>query len=81
MPEAQRLLILGVASLAASAISACFSVGGGYILFGAISAIRTAAPSMPMNRRRSFDGRCSKGNCRTRPGVRAAMVSILSQPA
>jgi uncharacterized membrane protein YfcA len=54
MPEAQRLLILGVASLAASAISACFSVGGGYILFGAISAIMPLPAAIAMQSVLSF---------------------------
>lgn len=35
MGEVERLLILSVASFLASLLSACFSVGGGYILFGA----------------------------------------------
>ncbi len=35
MTEVQGLLILAAASFAASFLSACFSVGGGYILFGA----------------------------------------------
>lgn len=35
MQEPTRLLLLAGASFAASFLSACFSVGGGYILFGA----------------------------------------------
>ena len=35
MGEVERLLILAAASFLASLLSACFSVGGGYILFGA----------------------------------------------
>lgn len=35
MDEATRLLILAAASFAAAFLSACFSVGGGYVLFGA----------------------------------------------
>lgn len=37
MQDISGLLILGAASFAASLISACFSVGGGYVLFGATS--------------------------------------------
>ena len=39
MQDGSGLLILGAASFAASLISACFSVGGGYVLFGASSLV------------------------------------------
>lgn len=54
MQEGERLLILGVASLAASAISACFSVGGGYVLFGALTWIMPLPAAIAMQSVLSF---------------------------
>jgi len=54
MQEAERLLILGAASLAASAISACFSVGGGYVLFGALTWIMPLPAAIAMQSVLSF---------------------------
>lgn len=54
MQEAERLLILGVASLAASAISASFSVGGGYVLFGALTWIMPLPSAIAMQSVLSF---------------------------
>ncbi len=54
MHEIERLLILGAASLAASAISACFSVGGGYLLFAATTAIMPLPSAIAMQAMLSF---------------------------
>ncbi|MBU0556751.1 MAG: sulfite exporter TauE/SafE family protein [Alphaproteobacteria bacterium] len=54
MQEGERLLILGAASLAASAISACFSVGGGYVLFGALTWIMPLPSAIAMQSVLSF---------------------------
>lgn len=54
MLDPQRLLILGAASLAASMISACFSVGGGYVLFGALSWVLPLPAAIAMQSVMSF---------------------------
>lgn len=54
MSEAHRLLILAGASLLGSAISACFSVGGGYVLFGALSWIMPLPSAIAMQSVLSF---------------------------
>ncbi len=54
MHDLQRLLILGAASLAASMISACFSVGGGYVLFGALSWVLPMPVAIAMQSVMSF---------------------------
>lgn len=54
MSDVQRLLIVGAASLVASVISACFSVGGGYVLFGAITAVMPLPAAIAMQSVLSF---------------------------
>lgn len=54
MTELERLAILGAASLAASTISACFSVGGGYVLFGALSWVMPLPSAIAMQSVLSF---------------------------
>lgn len=62
MNEAWRLLILGGASLVASAISACFSVGGGYVLFGAMSAVMPLPSAIAMQAMLSFGSLFSRSH-------------------
>ncbi|MCW3834438.1 TSUP family transporter [Sphingomonas canadensis] len=60
MHDGQNLLILGAASLAASAISACFSVGGGYVLFGALTWIMPLPTAIAMQSVLSFGSLVSR---------------------
>ncbi|BAK65811.1 conserved hypothetical membrane protein [Sphingobium sp. SYK-6] len=60
MHEGERLLILGAASLVASAISACFSVGGGYVLFGALTWIMPLPSAIAMQSVLSFGSLVSR---------------------
>lgn len=60
MTEAERLLILGAASLAGAAISACFSVGGGYVLFGALTWIMPLPSAIAMQSVLSFGSLVSR---------------------
>lgn len=54
MNEETRLLVLAAASFAASLISACFSVGGGYLLFGATTWIMPLPSAIALQSMLSF---------------------------
>lgn len=60
MDETGRLLILAAASFLASFLSACFSVGGGYILFGATTLILPLPAAIALQSALSFGSLLSR---------------------
>lgn len=60
MPDASGLLTLGAASLLASFLSASFSVGGGYILFAATTALMPLPNAIALQSMLSFGSLLSR---------------------